>query len=709
MNIRLYSLTLFAILLPACAVADEVREFEDGDEFADFYSGEELISIATGTSTPLNKAPAVASVITRKQIDAMGATHLDEVLESVPGLHVMRSSLSRLDPLYSIRGIQTGNTPQILVLLNGVEFKNVFNGGLPYTFRMPLSNISRIEVIRGPGSAVYGADAFSGVINIITNTAEDNLNGDAGIRKGSFDSQDIWFRKGYVKDDASLSFAFENQTSDGDNSRVIDADLQTALDAANGTSASLAPGPLSTDYDITNIHLDFGYGNWKLENWYWKQDHGGIGAGGALALDNRGYQDTEQFRTHLAFQDQVSRDWNLKTDLSYLRADNDSFFVLFPAGARLPIGSDGNAFSTPKAGDVTFTDGYIGNPRSLNTTIKADLAAVFSGIANHQIRFATGWTRQEIETEESKNFGPGVIDGTDPVVDGTLTDVTDTPFVYLPDQDRTSYYLSVQDEWRINNDWSLTGGVRWDDYSDFGSSTNPRIALVWETTHNLTTKFLYGTAFRAPAFNEQHLINNPAALGNPDLTPEEIETAEVAFDYRPALNTSIKLSLFVYEATDLIDTVASGSTRQAQNVRDQDGYGAELEFSWKVSDDFSIYANYAYQHAEDASTGADVADAPQHSTYLDLQYAFSGQLTGSLQHYWIGSRPRASGDSRDETDDYQIVNARLSYSPGDGRLQLALLAKNLLNDDAREPASSSVPGDFPLEERSLWAQASYKF
>ncbi|MEH6627006.1 MAG: TonB-dependent receptor [Motiliproteus sp.] len=709
MRIQLYSLLLSTMLSPLHGFAAGVNEFEEGDEFAGYYNEEELVSIATGTVTPLNKAPSVASVITRKQIEQMGATHLDEVLERVPGLHVMPSSLSRMDPTYSVRGIQTGFNPQIMVLLNGAEFKNTFNGGLPYTFRMPVSNIKRIEVIRGPGSAVYGADAFSGVINIITNNADDNAAGELGLRSGSFGSRDLWFRKGYRQDDFSISFAFEHQLSDGDNSRIVDADLQTIFDGMFATSASQAPGAVSTGYEVTNLHLDLGYNSWNLETWYWQQSNAGVGSGGANALDNSGYQDVDQLRVKLGFDDQLTPQWSLKANLSYLNSDSDSFFVLFPSGATLPVGTDGNAFSSPFSGMVTFTDGYIGNPRNENTVMVADVAALYTGFTDHLVRLASGWTREEIETEEFKNFGPGVIDGTVPVVGGTLTDVTGTADIYLPNQDRTHYYLSLQDEWRLNNDWSLTAGVRWDHYSDFGESTNPRIALVWETSHNLTTKLLYGTAFRAPAFNEQYLINNPAALGNPDLTPEEIETVELAFDYRPNFDTSIKLTLFVYEATDLIDTVAVGTTEQTDNVRDQDGHGLELELGWKLSDRFKIYGNYAFQHSENADTGADVADAPQHSTYLDMQYTFTEQMSASVQHYWIGSRPREAGDSRAEVDDYHWVNLRLGYSLDAGHLQLAMTVKNLFDSNAREPASTSIPNDYLLEERSIWGQVTYRY
>ena len=166
-----------------------------------------------------------------------------------------------------------------------------------------------------------------------------------------------------------------------------------------------------------------------------------------------------------------------------------------------------------------------------------------------------------MKPRSTKNYGPGVIDGTSSPVDGTLTNVTGTDDIFLQDQTRESYFVSAQDQWQLNNDWSFTAGIRWDHFEDFGNATTPRLALVWEPLHNLTTKLLYGEAFRAPSFAELYFQNNPSALGNPNLKPEEIKTWELAFDYRPNFDTGVKLSLFNYEATDLIAIVAQGSTR----------------------------------------------------------------------------------------------------------------------------------------------------
>lgn len=709
MQIKLYCLALLPLLGSSVVSASDVNQFTEGDEFADFYGDEELVSIATGTSTPLRTAPSVASVITADDIEAMAATHLDEVLERIPGLHVMRSDLSRLDPVYSVRGIQTGLNPQILVLMNGTEIKDQSTGGLVVSFRMPVGNISRIEVIRGPGSAVYGADAFSGVINIITKDAIENTDGEVGSRIGSFGSRDLWVRKAYVRDDFSVNFSLETQTSDGDTGRVIGSDAQTALDQLFSTQASLAPGPLSTDYDITNVHLDMKLGAWSFENWFWDLDHGGLGQGGARALDNTGYQDSSQQLSRLSYDRDIADTFKVSSALSYQRTETNSFFVLFPAGSKLRIGTDGNAVFDPAAPIVEFPDGYIGNPRLSAEETKVEFSGLYYGIQDHSIRLATGASLSELSTEEYKNFGPGVIDGTAPVVDGTLKNVTGTSDIYLKDQERKAYFVSLQDQWQVNHDWSFTAGVRWDHFEDFGNTTNPRLALVWETMHNLTTKLMYGEAFRAPSFGEQHLINNPSAVGNPDLKPEEIKTWELAFDYRPNFDTNLKLSLFNYKATDLIATVAVGTNQEYQNARNQNGYGMEVEFDWRPTDRFSLYGTYAFQRAEDSDSGREIASAPSHTTYLDLRYQLRADWSASLQHYWIDERSREQGDSRPDIDDYQLVNMKVGRNFYQDQLSISLIVKNLFDADAREPSNSAIPDDYPLEGRSVWGEVRYRF
>lgn len=169
-----------AVVLPRVH-AQAAGEEEDPSLLA--YGDQSTVSIATGSEQSLRRAPAVATVITAQDIAAMGATDLDEVLESVPGLHVSRN-VQGYNPLYVIRGIYSEFNPQTLVLQNGVPMTMLFIGNRGNGWAgLPLENVARIEVIRGPGSALYGADAYSGVINIITKSAADVAGAEFGVRR----------------------------------------------------------------------------------------------------------------------------------------------------------------------------------------------------------------------------------------------------------------------------------------------------------------------------------------------------------------------------------------------------------------------------------------------------------------------------------------------------------------------------------------------
>ncbi|MEO8119834.1 MAG: TonB-dependent receptor plug domain-containing protein, partial [Rhodoferax sp.] len=168
-SLRLLSVAL-ALAWSGSAWTQPVLEEED---LVLSYGDKSFVTIATGTRQLIRKAPSTATVMTAQDIVTMGATTLDEVLEAVPGLHVSRSTLDYA-PNYGIRGILTESNPHVLTMVNGVPMTSAYLGNrndMPVS--LPVENIARIEVIRGPGSAVYGADAFAGTINIITKTGSE--------------------------------------------------------------------------------------------------------------------------------------------------------------------------------------------------------------------------------------------------------------------------------------------------------------------------------------------------------------------------------------------------------------------------------------------------------------------------------------------------------------------------------------------------------
>ena len=713
---RLTSCVILALTMTAAssAAAEELvyqSEFDDDDEFMDFYGGEEFVSIATGSKKSISKAPAIASVITSDYIEKVGATSLDEVLELIPGLHVSPSTVSRLDPVYSIRGLQTGFNPQVLVLLNGTEFKNSFSGGLPFTFRLPANNIERVEVIRGPGSALYGADAFSGVINIVTKDIGNDNEVDMGARVGSFASRDFWLQFGTRIGELELDVSIESEKSDGDSERVVESDLQTVVDSIMNTSVSYAPGPLPTHYDITNINISAIWDDWKYEHWYWQQNDGGLGAGGAQVLDPAGTQNIQLHRGKLSFATSLTDNLSMSASVSHMNVDSETFFVLFPPGSVLPIGPDGNFSFGNRVADVTFTDGYIGSPHSDHKDTRFDGSLDYNGFEDHELKFIFGWFEQRLITSEFKNFGPTVLDGTQLIVNGELSDLTDTIYEYLPDSERNNRHFVVQDIWQIAQDWEITLGIRYDDFSDFGSTTNPRLAVVWEAAHDLTVKALYGSAFRAPSFNDQFLQNNPSVLGNPDLEPEEIDTYELGFNYQINFNTKLTLNFYSYQAEKLIERAPilgnMDGIQQAQNTSTLDGQGLELELNLSY-DEFSIDFNYSHQNTDDPDTGQPAALIAEDMAYLAGFYNINNDLKVSLSGHWISGRERTAGDDRGQIQDYTLINGTASYQISDNT-KTRLIIKNIFDEEIYEPSGTNISNDFRMPTRSIWFEVESKF
>lgn len=685
--------------------------FSNDDMLMKLYEEEEFVMIATATNKPLHLAPSVASVITAKDIANLGATSLDEILETVPGLHVSRS-FNRLNSIYSIRGIHTQQNAQVLLLVNGVAFNDIVTGSRPPSFYLPVANISRIEIIRGPGSAVYGADAFAGVINVITKGSKEMAGVAAGGRTGSFDTHDVWLQYGGGYDGLNVSFSTEYSVTNGDDERLVRSDFQTSLDNTFGTNASLAPGALETRREILNTSLEMSNDEWALWLNSWNLNDGGTGPGGAQALDPVGRQDADQYVAKLSYSnDRISENWGIEGRLSYRVLDQKARFTLLPGGTAVPICPDGNLPTSTGCTSgvpslVAFPDGLLGNPGGSLKESSFELAAAYTGFSGHNIRVAIGAEHDNESVNESKNFGPGVIDGTVTPIDSTyLKNVTGTDDVFMQDKSRTLYYLTTQDEWKLAPDWELTAGIRFDHYSDFGETFNPRLALVWATHYNLTSKLLYGRAFRAPSFTELYFKNNPSVIGNPSLHPETIDMIELVFDYRPNFDVHTVFNIFAYEIDDLIE-FESGL---ASNSRNQKGHGFEMEADWQPSNTLRVNGNLSWQRSEDKSTGEPVPDAPRYQVYLNSMWKMQPSLSLSAQANWVAGRKRAPQDVRPEIDDITTVDCSLRWKNISESLELAAAVRNLFDEEVYEPSDGAISDDYPMSGRNLYIEARYRF
>lgn len=648
------------------------------------YGDESFVSIATGRKQLISRAPAVASVITSDDIRRIGARDLDEVLETVPGLHVSVRSAG-YNSVYTMRGISSAFNPQILMLVNGIPLTNLLFGNRGEVWAgMPVENISRIEVIRGPGSAVYGADAFAGTINIITKTADEISGFESGASVGSFDTQRAWAQYGGDFGEWDIAFSMELLSTDGQ-SETVDADAQTIFDGLFATSASFAPGGVNTGRDSIDTRVELTKDEWRVRFGYQGRRNVGVGAGSFDALDPAGEGLSDRFNFDLTYHNpNFSKSWDVNAQLSYFDVTTKTDLVLLPPGF----------------GGGPFPSGVIGNPDVYERHTRLDLSGFYTGLDGHDIRVGTGFHYLDLyRVEETKNFMilPGPIIAPLP---GGLTDVSDTtPFTQ--EKTREVFYVFMQDEWQFARDWSLTGGIRYDHYSDFGDTINPRAALVWNTTYNLTSKLLFGRAFRAPSFAEQFNINNPIAVGNENLDPEVINTYELAFDYVHSNEFRVGLNLFYYEMEDIIRF-----TPVAMNTGDQTGHGLEWEAEWDVTDKLTLIGNYAFQDSEDEDSDSDVPNTPGQQLYLRSDYRLLPKWALNTQLNWVLDRKRELGDTRSEVDDYATLDISLrgiDVLPG---VDVALTVRNLTDEDVFEPslAPGNIPNDLPQAGRSITAE-----
>ena len=668
------------------------------------------VAIATGTPRPVFQSAAVTSVVTADQIKSMGATQLHEVLETVPGVHASLLPNS-YDYSYSIRGIANSANSEVLILLNGTRITTPFGGTLNAGTEIPVEAIQQVEVIRGPGSALYGADAFAGVINIITKKAKD-INGTAlGVRAGDHGTQSGWGQQSVEWAGWSVATSLQYQRSDGDSGRRVNADAQTVYDNAFGTQASHAPGAMNTNYETYNGHLNLQRKHWDLGFWAFNNDFGAR-AGAAGILDPTGSGNGSQYLGDARFStEDWLTDWELTAHASYLQADFQGQFQLFPNNAKLPIDAYGNLTSGPA--NVLFPNGLGLNLGRSERIPSLELSSIYKGLDKHTLRFSTAFRYEGIATNDSRNSGYGM--PLPAVVSGPLTNVTGTAYAYLPNTHRTVGSLVAQDEWQLAADWQLTAGLRYDHYSDFGGTFNPRAALVWDINKQLTSKLMYGKAFRAPNFSELYTQNNPVVQGNANLSPETINTYEWALNYRPLSSLSTAVNVYYYQINNLVAEVANsgaGAPKIYQNSGNQNGYGSEFEFNWQWSEQWNVKGNYAWQHAVNETTQSLVTGVPSSHVYAALVWKFLPQWQIQPQLNWIGGRTGSSVNSlglNQQLSNYETIDFTLRGKKLFGHLNLAASLRNALNTNYYEPSALTLPTTLPMPGRSFYFEASVNF
>lgn len=238
----------------------------------------------------------------------------------------------------------------------------------------------------------------------------------------------------------------EGRKTLGDDDRIINQDR-----LGSGT-LSLTPSALDTRSEAFNINLGVN----KNDQWighfygYWQNNSGnGPGLLQALAEEDNAL-DSRQLLTDFAYHNnELVKDWDLSIKATYFYQKMNFLLQLLP-----------ESYLNMRAEPI-----HEGQSSSLETT------GIYDGFNSQQLRLSLGVKFHDLETDEYKNFGSIA-----PVQFGDMVRTKGTDDFYLESQNRWVWFMSAQDEWSIAKHWELTAGVRFDDYSDFGSTVNPRVA-----------------------------------------------------------------------------------------------------------------------------------------------------------------------------------------------------------------------------------------
>ena len=649
---------LSALLLAASFARPATAQEDDLEELLN--TGLEIL-MDIQVVTPSRKgqtivqAPANITVITAETIRRHGYQTLEEVLRDVPGFEFTTSQPAGEYPTHFIfRGIADVGQTKTLIMIDGVVQNDVSNGwarGLGYDFI--LSDVEMIEVISGPGSALYGANAYAGIINLITKAPEDGPPGldlETGALIGAHQTLTPEFSLRYKSaDDLSFRLAGRYFHSDGDGGLGRpdpglyfrgNAEPEQVLTTEYGDIANerTADGATKALPDGFRTHIDDLYlrgkiqkGRFAIDFTYWDKEEG-------LGSEVVGY---EYFANspglnygihHRGYSVQAQHDAELKRDLSsktrlYFRSNQilpkTGFFYTYKYQS-VDNGID------PKVEDKLkgyHGEGYIaGIEQQFNADLSPDQSIV--------------WGLQ-LEQEIKQYFGISL--GPQQQASSTIirSAYTSEEEVVQPIFFSKNAALFVQDQYRLGENYTFTGGLRFDMDDEYGQVLNPRLTLVRSPQVGFGFKMLYGRAFKAPTVFE--LFDE--FRGNERLNPEKIATGEIEFNYRIGRAALLKASFYYSKLTDIIlvapnpdpSRVPIGPNSEYldyyQNIGSTSIRGFTLSADYQLNRSLSYYGNYAFTAGKDSDP---LDNTARHKVNLGLDYSWAQKADLSLRANWRG-------------------------------------------------------------------------
>ncbi|CAM3793532.1 MULTISPECIES: TonB-dependent receptor plug domain-containing protein [Pseudoalteromonas] len=511
------------------------------------------VDIASKTLETLASAPSTITVFNRKKIALLGVNNAFELMNFVPGMQSTRGDWVGAVPKDHARGVylDSGN---ILVMINGERLnESSFGKASVYMPFIPVEVIDKVEFIRGPGSALYGSNAFLGVMNIITKSQDNELS----VAVGNVGQ-------------ASTAFSLSHQVNE-----------QIHL-FANGAynSKSGERYPQGVKDPLQSIYLEAGL---DIEKLAVRGRYNQVELNDFLNLG--GYSEDNQHKSENAFIS-LSYDW-LATDTSMFSSK-----VAYTQHQIQSAGLIAPAESLPQAS----YDSFIGPAwRTSDLTINLDASHEFDNgwLFNSGLEYSHAKQQQADVRTNYYDANSGAIIAADPFYQGGIVTIKEyAPFQQLQSTFETrSVYGQVKVPY--SEQFSLFLGARFDDVKDIDSNLSPRIAAIYKPALAHTLKLQYGESFRTPVTNELY-SNDDVTLGNPNLKSEYVKTTELVWRYEHQ-DWHINSVLFYNQLNEFINLVpltADNTQFTFANQLDDTNRGLELDSMLRLNGDFSLEATY---------------------------------------------------------------------------------------------------------------------
>ncbi len=622
---------------------------------------EELMEIPVDTVSGVSKfrqsirrAPAGVTVFTAADIRNYGWSTLADVLRASPGLHV------RNDRFYNYVGTRgftrSGDyNARTLILLDGHRLDDPIyqQGAIGTDFILDLDMVDRIEVITGPGSPVYGSNAFYGAVNVIPKTGRDIAGTELGLAIGSEPSGKI---RATVGDRTAKGVDYVVTATEW---RSRGEDSFALPDSWRDKAPGQLVGTVAKDQDDMHHRSVFSRVSWR-----------GVSAEAAYVRREKDVLPPVFFTLN---------------DSGARGVDERAYVLLRASGEPGPEASINAKVSV----DVYNYDGRFTPQTTLFTPVETYARSVS---INGEVRWRQGFADVQsfsvgVEYQENLRQDYGLVL---PTLGTSVFDV-----------EESSRYVSpfAQLDWEFTPALRATAGVRYDYYSTGDERLTPRVGLIWDVNKETTLKLLYGEAFRVPNVAERF----PGLFAaNPNLGPETNRSWELVAERSLGAAWRIESHVYHVVSSDLI--VNDPITLVYDNVDRYVTRGVDVGAAANFSTGVQLRGSFTVQETRDDASGQIVADAPRtlaklHASapLLEKRLRVSGELL------YVGDRKDRAGA---DTGDYLTMNITLRAARVWRGWDLALSVYNVADARWAEPKDE---GQISSPPRSAVLRATYDF